>query len=273
MSKRRALPDGWRIRADRDPVRLLFSASPWRAAGYLLSYLLVSGILLAVALSASAFALVLGITVAALPLLIAAAWVIRGCASVARLMLNQVLSEPVRGGYPPPQPGGLWRRARAQWGGGATWRDLAYLVGLWPVLFALDTVVFAVWAALLGGVALPLWYSHVDDFCVGYCASPQNAPTAPGVMIGNFSRGLHGLASHGLYVDSLHTAVLAAAGFAVLFLLFNYVLVAAARLHGQVSRAVLRHPSDPLAPARQVLTQPGPLGPLVGAERPGRPPD
>src|SRR5258708_12715525 len=104
MSKRRALPDGWRIRADRDPVRLLFSASPWRAAGYLLSYLLVSGILLAVALSASAFALVLGITVAALPLLIAAAWVIRGCASVARLILNQSPTHPLPAPSPPPPP-------------------------------------------------------------------------------------------------------------------------------------------------------------------------
>jgi hypothetical protein len=273
MNERPAVPDGWRIRADRDPVRLLFSASPWRAAGYLVSYLIVSGILLAVAVSTSALALVLGITVLALPVLISAAWLIRGCASVERLMLRLVVSEPVRTQYPPHQPGGLWRQARARWRDSGTWRDLACLVGLWPVLFALDSVVFAVWAASLGGVALPLWYSHVNGFCVGYCAARQNVQTAPGVMIGNFSRGPHGLGSHGLYIDSLHTAVLAAAGFAVLFLLFNYVLVAAARLHGQVARAMLRHPADPLAPALQVLTRPGPLGPLVGAERPGQPPD
>ena len=266
MSRRRAIPDGWRIRADRDPVRLLFSASPWRAAGYLGSYLLVSGILFAVALSTSVLALALGITVAALPLLISAAWVIRGCAAVERLMLSQVFTEPVSGGYLQPQQDGLWRRARAQWGQSATWRDLGYLVGLWPVLFALDAVVFTLWATLLAGVIVPLWYSHVPELCLGDCAV-QNVR---GVMIGNYSRGLHGLGSHGLYIHSLHTAALAAAGFAILFLLFNYVLVAAARLHGRVARAVLRHPSDPLAPARQVLTQPGLLGPLVGAERPGR---
>jgi hypothetical protein len=262
MSGPRAVPDGWRLRARRDPVRLVFSSSPWLAAGYLISYLFVSGILFAVALSISVVALVLGVTVAALPLLIAAAWVIRGCASVERLMLRQAFTEPVRGGYLPPQGDGLWRQARARWSQSATWRDLAYLVGLWPVLFALDAVVFAVWATLLAGVTLPLWYSHVADVCLGNCAV-QNVR---GVMIGNYSRGLHGLGSHGLYIDSLHTAALAAAGSAILFLLFNYVLVAAARLHGRVARAVLRHPSDPLAPARQVLKRPGPLGPLVGAE-------
>ena len=161
MSAPGAVPDDWRVRASGNPVRLVFSANPWRAAGYLVSYLVVSGVLFAVALSASVVALALGITVVALPLLIAAAWVIRGCASVQRQMLRQVFTEPVRGGYLPPQQGGLWQQARAHWGESATWRDLGYLVGLWPVLFALDTVVFAVWATLLAGVTLPLWYSRV----------------------------------------------------------------------------------------------------------------
>jgi hypothetical protein len=262
-------PGAWRVRADCNPVRLLFSANPWRAAGYLASYLLVSGILFTVALSTSLVALVLGLTVAALPLLIAAAWVIRGCAWVERLMLRQVVTEPVRGGYLPPEQGGLWRRARAQWGESATWRDLAYLVGLWPVLFALDTVVLAIWATLLAGVTLPLWYSHAPGFCLGACDT-QNAS---GVMIGHFPHGPLGPGSSGWYLHTRPAVTAAAAVFAVAFLLFNYVLVAAARLHGRVARAVLRHSSDPLALANEVLRRPGPLGPLVGAERPGRPPD
>lgn len=55
----------------------------------------------------------------------------------------------------------------------------------------------------------------------------------------------------------------AAAGFAVLFLLFNYVLVATARMHGRVARSLLGPPPDPLAAAQSVLAKPGPLGPLI----------
>jgi hypothetical protein len=254
-----------------NPVGLVFSASLWRAVGYLFSSLIVSTLLFAVALSTSVLALVFGITVAALPLLVAAAAVIRGCASVGRFMLRQVFTRPVVAHYPAPLGGGLWRQARARWGEGTTWRDLGYLLGLWPVLFALDAVVFALWAICLAGVALPLWYSHAKGVCVGYC----NGPSVSGVLIGDYPHDPRVPGDHGLWVRSLSTAVVVAAGFVILFLLFNYVLVATARLHAQVARALLRRPADPLGPARAVLASPGPLGPLVGTgpSRQGGPDD
>jgi len=275
MSSRRAAaaqrgkPRGdTRLTLRHNPIGLVFSASLWRSAGYLFSSLIVSTLLFAVALSTSMLALVLGITVAALPLLVAAAAVIRGCASVERFMLRQVFTRPVIAHYPAPIGSGLWRQARARWGEGTTWRDLGYLVGLWPLLFALDTAVFTLWATFLAGVTLPLWYSHVPGLGIGVGNSSLQGP--PGVMIGYFPHGVRGPGSQGLYVDSLPKALLAAAGFAVMFLLFNYVLVATARLHAQVARALLQRPTDPLAPARAVLAGPGPLGPIVGTAASGQ---
>jgi Putative sensor len=252
-----------RLQLYANPVRLLISASPWRAAGYLLSYLIVSGVLFAVVLTAAVATAVLGVTVALAPLMVASAAVIRGCAQVERGMLRQVLRRPVRGSYPGPREPGLWRRGRAAWTSGATWRDVAYLAGLWVPLFALATIVFAIWAYLLAGVTLPLWYRHVSDVCWGSCPSQH----VPGVLIGSFPNGPHGAGANGIWLyHSVGPALLVAAGCALAFLLFNYVLVVMARTHAQIARAVLRAHPDPLGPARDVLAEPGPLGPLSPAD-------
>ncbi len=251
-------PAGPRLPLRSNPVRLLLSASPWRAAGYLLSYLLVSGLLFTLVVTASVATAALAITVVLVPLLIAAAAVIRGCATVERAMLRLVLSQPVRASYPAPAGPGLWRRARAAWSS-ATWRDLCYLAGLWVPLYALDAVVFAVWASLLAGVTLPLWYRYVVNVCFGNCGASH----VPGLQFGSFPAGPHGPGASGLWVyPSIGPALLIAAGCLVAFLLFTYVLVLTARLHGTVARAMLRGPSDPLGPVKGVLAEPGPLGPL-----------
>jgi hypothetical protein len=247
-----------RLRLRYNPVRLAFSASPWRAAGYLLTYLVVSGVLFAACLAASTLAAVFALTVAAVPLLIALAAVIRGCAGTQRWMLRQVYAGPVRGRHLAPTGQGLMRRARAQWTSGGTWRDLGLLVGLWPPMFALSAVVFYAWALLLAGVTMPVWYWAARGTCAGDC----QASRARGILLGHFPNGPHGPGAWGLYVHTLPTALLAAAGFAVLFLLANYLLVGTARVHARVMRALLREPGDPLAPARDVLASPGPLGPL-----------
>jgi hypothetical protein len=248
-----------RLRLYANPFRLLFSASLWCAAGYVLTYLLVSGFLFSVALTAATLTAALAVTVALVPLLVASAAVVRGCAAVERARLRQVFRQPVRGCYPSPDRPGIWHRARTAWTGGATWRDLSYLVGLWVPLFALDTIVFALWGSSLAGVTLPLWYRHVSDVCIGDCGTAST----PGVLIGHYPNGPHGPGASGLWIyHSVGPALLVAAGCAVAFLLCNYLLVLTARAHSRVARSVLRCASDPLEPARAVLTEPGPLGPL-----------
>lgn len=244
-----------RLAWHRDPLRLVVCASPWLAARYLASYLALSWMLFAAAVVTAVTAGALAFTVLAFPLLLAAAAVLHGCADVERLMLRQVLREPVRASYQQATAPGPRGRAVAAWRDLATWHEVGYLAGLWVPLYVLDAIVLSVWVTLLAGITLPAWYwAPPEEF--------GNGQRAHGVQLGYFPNGPHGAGGHGLFVDTLPKALLAAAGFLILFLLFNYVLLATARMHARVARSLLSPASDPLAMAKEVLAGPGPLGPL-----------
>jgi hypothetical protein len=259
--------DDPRLRLRKDPLRLAVSAAPWTGALYLAGYILVSGILFAIAFTSATVAAVFAITLAGLPLLIACAGVVRGCANFERARLRTAFTRPVAGRYRTVTRPGLIAQVSTRWKDPATWRDIAYLVGLWVPFFILDTIVFCVWITFLAGVTLPAWYwAPRNDF--------DNGVSAHGVQLGYFPNGPHGPGGVGLFVDTLPKALLAAAGFLVLFLLFNYVLVATFAAHARSARALLRPPADPLAEAKEVLAEPGPLRPLIrngwrGQTRPG----
>jgi hypothetical protein len=249
-----------RLHLRRNPLRLLISDSPWRAFWYLAGYVFVTGwVLFSVALTAVVTAVSFAITLAGIPLLTAAASVLRGCANVERHRLRQVLAAPVHGRYLEASQPGMIAQVRMRWHDRATWRDLSYLTGLWPALFTLDTLVITVWATLLAGVTLPVWYwAPRGNAGLGYL----NGKAVHGVALGYFPHGANGRGSVGLYIDTLPKALLAAAVFLILFLSFNYVLVVTARAHARIARSLLRPSADPLAEAKEVLTHPGPLGPL-----------
>jgi Putative sensor len=250
----------------RNPLRLLFSASLWRAAWFLIAYVFAVGwALFAAAFTATVIAVCVAYTLVAFPVLVAAAGALRGCAHAERWRLRGVLTEPVRGGYRSPERPGFRAEASTRWKDPATWRDVAYLVGLWPPLFILDTTVLCIWVTFLAGVVLPAWYWAVPGGSVNFVYSSGNSGTAAphGFALGYFPHGPDGPGAVGLYVDTLPRALLAAACFLVVFLLLNYIVVLTARAHVWVARSVLRAPADPLAPAKQVLAEPGPLGPLT----------
>jgi hypothetical protein len=252
---------GLRLTARRDPVRLALSASPWRAAGYLIGYVFVFGwVLFAAALTATLTAAAFAVTLAGIPLLAAAAVAVRGCADAERLRLRAVFGEPVHGGYR-PVTGGVIAQATARWRDPATWRDQAYLVGLWVPLFTLDVAVLTVWLAFLGMITVPLWYWAPDGVNLAGYSSP-GSPMVHGVALGYFPHGPYGPGSVGVFIGTLPGALAAAAVFLALFLLFNYVVVATAAAHARVARAMLGTQADPLADVKQVLAQPGPLGAL-----------
>jgi hypothetical protein len=234
----------------RDPVRLLFSRGLWAGVWYLLAYQAVGWLLFSVALTVALTGASLSITLAGLPLLIAAAATIRWCAQVERVRLRPFGGE-VQASDRPATGQGLLARVRAEWRDPATWRAVAYLIGLFIPLATLGLVVLTIWLVLLAGVTLPLWYwaPRQDIDGVRY----------HGAQLGYFPHGPHGHPGYGLYVGTLPTALLAAAVFLVLFLLFNYVLVATARAHVTVARALLGQHADPLLAAREVLSRPGPL--------------
>ena len=248
----------------RNPLRQLVAGSTWRAAWFLLAYLVWGWLLWACVLVATVTTAALAITLAGIPLLVASAGVIRGCANAERWRLRGVLAGPVRGGYRVVRRPGILGQIRTRWSDPATWRNFAYLFAMFIPLWTLDLLVIVVWLVLLAGVTVPAWYWAPQQ-------TFDNGQTAHGLQFGYFPNGPHGSGSYGVFVDTLPRALLAAAVFLVLFLLFNYLLVGTARLHTRVAYALLRAPSDPMADAKEVLTKPGPLGPLHPEPLPSRP--
>src|SRR5258705_6066753 len=95
------------LRLYRSPLRLVVSGGTWRAAAFLAGYVFIAGwLLFAIAFTATVTAAVFMITLAGIPLLVAASGVLRGCAAAERARLRPVLAGPVRGGCPPGAPPG-----------------------------------------------------------------------------------------------------------------------------------------------------------------------
>ncbi len=238
------------------PVRLLFSRDLWAGAWFLLAYQVVGWVLFSIALTAALTGAMLAITLAGIPLLIAAAATVRWCANVERARLRPFCGE-VGAGYRPATGAGMLARVRTEWRDPATWRDIAYLLGMFVPLVALDLIVLTVWLVFLAEITLPVWYWAPWQTVHGV--------RYHGVQLGYFPNGPHGHPGYGLYIDTLPKALLAAVVFLILFVAFSYVLVATAKAHVTVARNLLGTPGDPLREAREVLGRPGPLSVAEGA--------
>jgi hypothetical protein len=245
----------------RDPVSLLRSRGLWAGAWYLLAYQVTGWVLFAIALSVTLTGAVLCITLAGIPLLIAAAAAIRWCADVERARLLPFCGD-IGSHYSEQAASGMLSRVRVLWRDPALWRNLGYLLGMLVPLVTLDLIVLTVWLVLLAGITLPVWYWAPWQSIHGV--------RFHGYQLGYFPNGPHGHPAYGFYIDTLPKALLAAAAFAVAFLLFNYVLVATARAHVAVARNLLGTPQDPLRQAREVLVRPGPLSAAESAAHPLR---
>jgi hypothetical protein len=240
----------------RDPIRLVVSRGLWRSVWYLLGYLAVGWALFAISVTVAVGGAGLGITLVGLPVLAAAA-TIRWCADIERARLRPMVDDPVAGSYRQVVGSGVMAQLRTRWRDPGTWRDIAYLVGMFVPLLALDTIVLAVWWASLAGITLPIWYW-----------APWN--TIHGVRyhgydLGYHPNGPHGPGGWGLYVDTLPKALAVAGVCLILFLIFNYVVVLTARAHAAVARGLLGAADDPLREAKEVLGRPGPLSPDLRA--------
>ena len=235
----------------RHPIRLVLSRGPWAAAWYLLGYLAVGSALFAIALSSAVAGAGLSITLAGLPVLVTAAAAIRWCADVERARLRPMVARPVAGAYRQVVGSGVMAQLRTRWRNPATWRDVAYVVGLFVPLLALDTIVLAVWWWSLAGITLPIWYWAPWKSVHGV--------RYHGYDLGYHPNGPHGPGGWGLYVDTLPKALAVAGVCLILFLLFNYVVVLTARAHIAVARGLLGAAEDPLRQAKEVLGRPGPL--------------
>ncbi len=239
----------------RNPLRQACTASTWRAAWYLLAYQVIGWLLLGAALAAACGAAALALTLVGLPVLVAVAGFLHRCADVERARLRWVFGQPVPSRYRQPAAPSMMARAGARWKDVATWREFAYLTGLFVPLVIVGALVLTVWLTLALGVTLPLWYwAPVEHYPHGLAVH--------GVQLGYFPNGPSGPGAAGVYIDTLPRALLAAVACLVLFTAFSYVLVLTARTHASIARALLRPPEDPLAAAKDLLERPGPLPPI-----------
>ncbi len=111
-------------KVSRNPVGLLFSPVLWASAWYLLAYLVIGWVLFAVAVTLVVGGGLLSLTLAGLPVLLAAAAVVRGCADFERVRLR-AMSEPVEGAYRLVTGPGFLARLRTRWTDPAIWRDIS----------------------------------------------------------------------------------------------------------------------------------------------------
>ncbi|WP_200300932.1 sensor domain-containing protein [Streptomyces adelaidensis] len=229
-----------------NPVRMLVSAAPWRATGYLAGYVMAGSVFFAVATAAVLVGIVFSQLTVTVALTIGSVWVVRCCAQVERGRAVLV-DAPIPYAYQEVTEPGLVGHLKARCTDPVFYRDCCYLILLHPFLLLLDALTLALWLPLLTGVSLPLWFWAVES-------RQADGSFADGVRLGR-SDGT----GPGIWIDTWPAALIASAVFLALAMYASYAVVAAARLHLTVAHALLRPPPDPLAEAKHVLAAPGPL--------------
>ncbi|MEU9102535.1 sensor domain-containing protein [Streptomyces sp. NPDC048361] len=241
-----AIRAGRRLPLRRNPLRTFLSPAPWHATGYLASYLVTGPVLFAIAATAVVLGAVFMQLTVTVALTVGSAWVVRCCAQVERGRALLV-DEPVPYAYREADKPGLVGQFKARCGDPVTFRDIACLVLLFPFLLLLDALALVVWLGLLLGVSLPLWF---------WTAHSQRADGSHpmGLWVGGPKNG-----GAGVWIDTLPAALLVAVLCLAVALYASHLVIAAARLHLTVAHRLLRPPPDPLARAKAILIEPGPL--------------
>lgn len=121
----------------------------------------IAGFVVLVTLSAvgvSTAVVWVGVPIAALAVLCA-----RGGAKVERARIYALLGAYIPLPYRPLPEGGQKARWRARLRDGATWRDFAYFLLLFPLGVAEFVVVVTCWALSLGLIGLPVYYRYLPE--------------------------------------------------------------------------------------------------------------
>jgi signal transduction histidine kinase len=128
-----------------------------RALAYLVSGIPAGAVGAAYALAATLIVTVLGLTQLGGPVFLAAAWTTRRLAAVERRRAGWVLGRPIAAPYVPATGDTVRQRALAVAGQPATWRDLVWLVVLFPLGLATGIAGTVAAAVEAGAVLAPLW--------------------------------------------------------------------------------------------------------------------
>ena len=146
-----------------NPLRLLFSARPWSVALFgVLSFAIgLFWFVTLVTLISSGVGL--AITFFGLPILLFAVWLWVQGARLERWRVNAFFGTSIRSSYRALPEGSWLVRLRAFVTDPAVWRDLAYMLLLFPVGIAELFVVAVAITLPLRLITAPLWYASVPD--------------------------------------------------------------------------------------------------------------
>jgi signal transduction histidine kinase len=171
--------------------------------------------ILAVGLTLGVGTLVIWVGVFVLALTVLA-W--RGGAWLERRWVRTMLGVHIPDPYRPRPDGSLWRRARMVASDPATWKDLAYLVVLFPLGVVWFVVTTTLWSLALGLLTAPLWYW-----------------IPPAGEMALFNDGVRS----SLVLDTLPEALLACVAGAVLCVAAAWAVRGMAAAHGALALALL----------------------------------
>ncbi|MEU4420786.1 sensor domain-containing protein [Actinoplanes sp. NPDC024001] len=119
----------------------------------------------------------LAITQAGGPAFLGAAWLTRRLAGLERRRAGWVLGEPIPSPYLPSPDGPLSRRVAAVGTQPATWRDLAWLMILFPIGLVGGVVAIVTTLLTLGAIVAPVWLWAVPNPRAPFPADPLMTTT------------------------------------------------------------------------------------------------
>ena len=153
----RALARRWRP-AITNPVRLLVSAKPWLALGFLVLGFPIGVFWFVVLVTLIALGLGLAITWVGIPILAVAMvlWIVG--ARLERWRIARFFGEVIPSPYRPRPAGGIIARARVRTRDPAVWRDLAYLLLLFPIGVAEFVIATVALTVPLSLILLPTYH-------------------------------------------------------------------------------------------------------------------
>jgi signal transduction histidine kinase len=143
------------------PRRLLapvLGLRTWAATGYLLLTFLTGLFWFIVLITGVSLGFGLVIIWVGVPILVGMLFVVRAGARVERALLRATVGVDIPDPYRKAPAGSIWARLRSAAGDPATWKDLVYLLLLFPLGTLWFALVTFVWSVPIGLVTMPLWY-------------------------------------------------------------------------------------------------------------------
>jgi signal transduction histidine kinase len=144
-------------------LRAPVEARTWLALLYLLSSFVVGVAWFCVIVTGLATGVALSILWVGIPLVGATIMAWRWGARLERRWIGATLGNAIADPYQPLPEGSRRRRWRVIVHDPATWKDLAYLLLLFPLGVLWSAIVVTVWTAAVGLLTLPFWYWTLPD--------------------------------------------------------------------------------------------------------------